>query len=77
MGYAEIIDYNSMVAKRIQDGHVRIEPLKLCDGCAKYQAPWDGMSYQLATGFQDILWLCASCRYNLENKIDDQSSPQL
>ena len=77
MGYAEVIDIDAMVAKRVQDGKVMIAPLKYCDGCAKYRSPFDGMTYQLAGGFQDILWLCESCRFNLENKIDDQSSPQL
>jgi len=77
MGYAEIIDLSAMVAKRVQDGHVTIASLQYCDGCAKYRAPFDGITYQLADGFTDIIWLCQGCRFKSESKIDDQSSPQL
>ena len=61
MGFAEIIDYNTMTAKRLSDGEVETLPLKLCDGCAMYRSPFGGIDVDLQPLMRP-LWFCTACQ---------------
>lgn len=61
MGYAEIIDYNTMTAKMLKDGEYETAPLRLCDGCAIFRSPFGGIDVNLEPLIRP-LWFCTACQ---------------
>jgi hypothetical protein len=61
MSYAEVIDYNTMTATILQDGIRKVEKLRLCDGCAIFRSPFNGVSVNLEP-LMRALWFCEHCK---------------
>jgi hypothetical protein len=61
MSYAEVIDYNTMTAKILKDGDIKVAPLKLCDGCAIFRSPFNGVNVDLQP-LMRALWFCEHCK---------------
>ena len=65
MGYAEIIDYNTMTASILHDGERKTAPLKMCDGCAIFRSPFNGIAVNLEPVIR-ALWFCEHCRTDID-----------
>jgi len=61
MGYAEIIDYNTMTASILKDGERQTAPLRQCDGCALFRSPFNGVNVDLQPLMRP-LWFCEHCK---------------
>jgi hypothetical protein len=61
MGYAEVIDYNTMTATILEDGQRKSAPLRLCDGCAIFRSPFNGVDVDLQP-LMRALWFCEHCK---------------
>ena len=68
MGYAEIIDYNTMTATILRDGQRLNAPLRQCDGCALFRSPFDGIDVNLQPLMRE-LWFCANCRTDMDAEV--------
>jgi hypothetical protein len=61
MSFAEVIDYNSMTATILEGGTRQTEKLRLCDGCAIFRSPFNGVNVNLEP-LMRALWFCEHCK---------------
>ena len=65
MGYAEVIDYNTMTATILEDGQRKSAPLRLCYGCAIFRSQFNGVDDDLQP-LMRALWFCEHCKVDLD-----------